>query len=132
MNDQISFFEQKLNYEMDPWDLHDAITKGEKLVVIDARSKESFEDEHIPGALNIHHRVMSQETTAHLNKDMLYVTYCTGVGCNASTKGALKLSKLGFKVKELIGGLDWWKRDNYETEGMGARIGKKVLCDCQN
>ena len=26
------------------------------------------------------------------------------------------MAKLGFKVKELLGGLDWWKRDGYSTE----------------
>ena len=31
-------------------------------------------------------------------------------------KGALKLAELGFRVKELIGGIDWWKRDGYATE----------------
>jgi len=37
--------------------------------------------------------------------------------CNASTKGALNMAKLGFRVKELMGGMDWWKRDGYKTEG---------------
>ncbi|MFC1763065.1 hypothetical protein ACFL6U_13410 [Planctomycetota bacterium] len=27
------------------------------------------------------------------------------------------MAKLGFRVKELVGGLDWWKRDNHPTEG---------------
>jgi rhodanese-related sulfurtransferase len=27
-----------------------------------------------------------------------------------------KTAKLGFRVKELIGGLNWWKRDGYPTE----------------
>ena len=31
------------------------------------------------------------------------------IGCNASTKGALKLAELGLR-EELIGGIDWWKR----------------------
>jgi Rhodanese-related sulfurtransferase len=132
MNEQISFFEQKLKYELDPWDLNEALNKGERVVVIDARSKESFDDEHISGAVNIHHKLMSPETTAHLDKNVLYVVYCSGIGCNASTKGSLKMSQLGFKVKELIGGLEWWKRENYHTEGVGARVGMKVLCDCQN
>lgn len=123
----LTFFEQKLQYEMDPWDLHEAMMKGEKLVVIDARSKESFDEEHIPGAISIHHRVMSTETTAHLDKNTLVVTYCTGIGCNASTKGALKMAQLGFNVKELIGGLEWWKKDNYKTEGSKVKTGKEVV-----
>lgn len=132
MKEQISFYEQKLNYEMDPSDLRNAMVKGERLVVIDARSKESFDNEHIPGAVNIHHRLMAPETTAHLDRNAQYVVYCSGIGCNASTKGALKMAELGFSVKELIGGLDWWKRENYETEGVGSSVGKKVFCDCAN
>ena len=46
----------------------------------------------------------------------LYVVYCDGVGCNASTSAALKMAKLGFTVKELIGGLDWWKKSGFPTE----------------
>jgi hypothetical protein len=25
------------------------------------------------------------------------------------------MTRLGFRVKELIGGLDWWKRDGHKT-----------------
>ena len=61
---------------------------------------------------------MQTETTRNLDQDALYVVYCDGIGCNASTRGALKLARLGFKVKELIGGIEWWKVDGYTTEGM--------------
>jgi len=130
MNDQISFYEQKLNYELDAWDVHEAIKKGENIVLIDARSNESFTDEHITGAVNIHHRTMTADNTSQIDKNALVVVYCSGVGCNASTKGAYKMTKLGFKVKELIGGLEWWKREGYDTEGIGSHVGMKV-CDCQ-
>jgi len=29
----------------------------------------------------------------------------------------LNLARLGFRVKELMGGLIWWKQDGYETGG---------------
>ncbi len=121
MEDAVLHFEQKLKYETDPWDVFESLKKGEKIVVIDTRSKESFDNEHIKGAINIHHRILTAETTKHLDKSFQIVTYCTGVGCNASTKGALKLAQLGFKVKELIGGLEWWKRDAYPTEGLKVK-----------
>ena len=117
MHDPIQHFSDKLAYETDPYDLHEDLRKGERIVVIDARSRETYEREHIPGAINLPHREMNAETTRSFGKDTLYVTYCDGIGCNASTKGALNMSKLGFCVKELIGGLEWWKRDGYETEG---------------
>jgi len=130
MDQQISFYDQKLKYEIDSSDLFKAIENNENIIVVDARSVEAFESEYIPGAINIPHRTMSVETTSHLDKGKLYITYCDGIGCNASTKGAYNMAKLGFKVKELIGGLDWWKRDGYETNGTKATEGRKYICSC--
>lgn len=73
---------------------------------------------------------MSFHTTEHLDKNKIYICYCDGIGCNASTKAALKLLTLGFKVKELIGGLDWWKRDGYATERDESQSGLEVDCGC--
>ncbi len=115
--DPIQHFSGKLACETDPYDLREDLQKGEKIVVIDARSREAYAEEHIPGAVSLPHREMNAKTTKGFRKDTLYVIYCYGVGCNASTKGALNMSRLGFCVKELIGGLEWWKRDGYETEG---------------
>jgi rhodanese-related sulfurtransferase len=116
---------------MGPSDLFDALSKGENIVAVDARKPHGFEAEHIPGAINIPHRTMNEESTGHLSKDVLYVTYCDGIGCNASTKGALNLARLGFKVKELIGGIEWWKSDGYATEGAEAFAeGLKIECAC--
>ncbi len=131
MNEQIKHYEDKLNYEMDSADLFNALNNGEKIVVIDARTSEGFVKEHIPGAINFPHRTMNEETVKKLNKNSLYVTYCDGIGCNASTKGALKLAKLGFNVKELIGGIEWWKFDGYATEGTKPKKGGvQIKCAC--
>ena len=117
MNDeQIAHYQRKLAYETDSWDLDTARKSGANIVVVDARSPRAHAKEHIPGAVNIPHREMSERTTAGIDRNALVVTYCDGIGCNASTKGALAMAKLGFRVKELIGGLDWWKRDGYTTE----------------
>jgi len=130
MNDQIKHYEDKLKFEMDSWDLYESINNNESIVVIDARASEAFLIEHIPGAINLPHRIMAVETTSHLDKDVLYITYCDGIGCNASTKGALNMARLGFNVKELLGGLDWWLRDGYATAGNKPNPGKEVICGC--
>lgn len=126
----ILHYQNKLSFEMDPSDLFEALNAGESVIVIDARKSVAYERERIPGATNLPHREMNAETTSLLKKDQLYVVYCDGIGCNASTRGALNLAKLGFNVRELIGGIDWWKFDGYETEGTGARAGLKVSCNC--
>ncbi len=120
MNEQEKHYADKLAYETDSWDLKVALEAEENVIVIDARSPVAYTAEHIPGAVNIPHRTMSPEATAHLDKSALVVSYCDGIGCNASTKGALNMTKLGFRVKELMGGLDWWKRDGHPTEGEAA------------
>lgn len=126
--DAITFYEHKLAFETDSWDLKTMLDKGDKVIVIDARAAAAFAAEHIPGAINIPHRTMTTETTAHLDRDALVVTYCDGIGCNASTKGALVMARLGFTVKELLGGLDWWKRDGYATNINSAIDGADCGC----
>ena len=131
MNDQIVYYQNKLNYELDPSDLFEALNKGEKIVVIDARKPNGFAEEHIPGAVNFPHRTMTIESTKDLDKNPLYVTYCVGIGCNASTRAALNLARFGFKVKELTGGIEWWKLDGYAVEGTKAKKeGLQVSCAC--
>ncbi len=102
MNEQIKHYEDKLRFEIDSWDLFESINKGVNVVVIDARSNEAYEIQHIPNSINIPHRTMDEASTAHLDKSALFVTYCDGIGCNASTKGALNMSRLGCNVKELL------------------------------
>lgn len=129
MDERLKHYERKLAFETDSWDLKVALESGEKVLVIDARSPEAYQREHIPGAVNIPHRKMTVALTKHLDKTALVVTYCDGIGCNASTRGALNMTKLGFRVKELIGGLDWWKRDGHRTEG--ATTGDSAAaCGC--
>ena len=130
MTTAIEHFRNKLSFETDPSDLFSALEAGEQIFVIDARKESAYDQERIPGSLNLPHRKMNRETTAHLDKTVLYVTYCDGIGCNASTKGALNMTRLGFRVKELIGGIEWWKRDGYATEGTRKTAGLKVTCAC--
>jgi rhodanese-related sulfurtransferase len=128
----------KLSMEVDPWDVYDDLKKGERaFVVLDARSPELYAQAHVPGAVNLPHRLISPETVAGLPKDKLIVTYCDGVGCNASTKAALKLADLGFAVKEMVGGIDWWRRDGHPIHSSSApdRVEElacagEVACGC--
>ena len=129
MDDQARYYRAKLQYEIDPWDLNEALGRGDKIVLVDTRSPEAYKKGHIPGAVNIPHRTMSVATTAQLDKATLIVAYCDGVGCNGSTKGALNMVQLGFRVKELIGGLDCWRADGYPVDGSEA-VQPAGACGC--
>ena len=128
--DQMDFYQRKLAYEMDSADLHEALQKDESIVIVDGRSSSAYAHEHIPGAVSLPHREISFNSTEVLDRSKLYVCYCDGIGCNASTKTALKLLTLGFQVRELIGGMDWWKRDGYATHGNEAKTESPIRCGC--
>ncbi len=128
---QLHYYQSKLAFEMDSADVYQALEAGrEPITVVDGRSPEAYAQEHIPGAVNLWHKDICVNRTDDLDPSRIYVCYCDGVGCNASTKAAMKLLTLGFQVRELIGGLDWWIRDGYGTEGAGARDGNMPRCGC--
>jgi rhodanese-related sulfurtransferase len=111
-------FQSKLSFETDVWDVMTDLERGRSdFVVIDFRSRADFDARRIAGAIHLAYRSMDAETTAHLPKDKVMVTYCSGPGCNGSTKGALKLASLGFRVKEMIGGLEYWIKEGGPLEG---------------
>ena len=128
-SEQLGFLQRKLAYETDSADLYEALGRGEAITVIDGRSADAHAAERIPGAISFPHRSINSETSAALDRSRVHVCYCDGIGCNASTKTALKLLKLGFQVRELIGGLDWWKRDGYPTQGSDGRRSSQSASD---
>lgn len=100
-----------------PEDLFAEITAGaSNIVIVDARYRETFAREHLPGAINLPVREIDERTTARLSRDAEYVVYCWNASCHASTKAAQRLESLGFRVKELHGGLQDWKKQGYPTE----------------
>jgi rhodanese-related sulfurtransferase len=44
------------------------------------------------------------------------VVYCWSPGCNAGAKGAVEFARLGYAVKEMIGGYEYWVREGLPTE----------------
>jgi len=112
--DAATHFAAKLRYETDSADVYtDLMNEVPGVYVVDTRSRDFYVAAHIPGAIHLPHRLIDETTTAQFPKDSLIVTYCDGIGCNGSTKGALKFARLGFEVKEMLGGIDWWIRDGH-------------------
>ncbi|CAI0997727.1 molybdopterin biosynthesis protein MoeB [Serratia proteamaculans] len=119
----LDYLAAKLSYYADAWDVAEDLRNGvSEILVIDTRAEVLYAAGHIPGAISLPHRLMDEAGTAHLARDKVYVTYCDGIGCNGSTKGAYKLALQGFRVKELIGGLDFWLRDGHPL-ATGAQPG---------
>lgn len=129
-----AWLRDKLAHYADAWDVAQDLAAGvAAIVVLDVRSAEQYRAGHIAGALSFPHRTMTAETLAKLAREKVYITYCDGIGCNGSTKGAWKLAAAGFQVKELIGGLDFWQRDSHPIvtgDNAGQWPAAAALTDC--
>jgi rhodanese-related sulfurtransferase len=125
-------FLARLAFETDPSDLAADLAAGvPDLVVVDTRTPEAYAVTHIPGAVNLPHATIDDELAAALDANALYVTYCWGPACNASTKGAAALASLGFQVKELLGGLSAWQAEGFTVEGTDPTVTESDLaCAC--
>ncbi|KJQ54911.1 rhodanese-like domain-containing protein [Microbacterium sp. SA39] len=116
MIDRVDFFAAKLDYETDASDVHAALKAGEQLVVIDVRSDEAWAQGRVSGAVHMHYSEIAARAYQEIPADAEVVVYCWSPGCNAGAKGALEFAKLGYSVREMIGGFEYWVREGYPVE----------------
>ncbi|UKS29280.1 rhodanese-like domain-containing protein [Paenibacillus sp. HWE-109] len=116
-------FSNKLAVETDVADVRNDLQRGiDSFVLIDVRSSKAYEECHIPGAIHLASNQINEATTSSFSKDKVIVVYCWGPACNGGTKGASRLAALGFQVKEMIGGIEYWRREGNEVEGTLAHL----------
>lgn len=116
MIDRQDYFAAKLAYETDPSDLHAARRADEDVVVVDVRSEEAWAQGRIPGAVHMHYGKIAERAPREIPSGSEVVVYCWSPGCNAGAKGALEFAKLGYPVREMIGGFEYWVREGYPVE----------------
>jgi rhodanese-related sulfurtransferase len=108
-------FESFLEFETDCWDVHEAMSGGSPdFILLDVRSQDLFRKGHVPGAVNLPHARISEETLADFPADRLFVVYCAGPHCNGAHRGAIRLAHLGRPVKVMIGGITGWVDEQFE------------------
>lgn len=116
MNDRAAFFAAKLAAETDGSDLYARQKAGDDVFVIDVRTDEAWAQGRIPGAVHMHYAEIASRAAQEIPSDAEVVVYCWSPGCNAGAKGALEFAKLGYDVRELIGGYEYWVREGYPVE----------------
>ncbi|MFF1632302.1 rhodanese-like domain-containing protein [Leifsonia sp. NPDC058248] len=110
----VQHFAAKLQYETDPSDVKAAMDAGERFVLVDSRGEAAWQQGRLPGALHLPTAEIAGRASALIPRGTPVVVYCWGPGCNGSTRAALEFSLLGYPVKEMIGGFEYWAR-----EGLG-------------
>ncbi len=117
----ITHFSSKLAFETDCADVHQAMAKKQAdFHLLDVRGRLSFERSHVPGAIHMPKDKITEESLSALPKMRCFVVYCAGPHCNGADKAALKIARLGFPVKIMIGGITGWQDEKFRFEGIKA------------
>ena len=107
----IEHFAAKLRYETDPSDVAAAQATGERFVLIDTRGHAAWHQGRAVGAVHLPTAEIAERAASEVPVGTPVVVYCWGPGCNGATKAALQFSRLGYEVRELIGGFEYWARE---------------------
>ncbi|WP_349427719.1 rhodanese-like domain-containing protein [Microbacterium sp. LWS13-1.2] len=116
MTDALSYFSAKLALETDASDVYAAQKDGERFILVDVRGDEAWAQGRIRGAVHMPYREIAERAPREIDAATPVVVYCWSPGCNAGAKGALEFAKLGYSVKEMIGGYEYWMREGQPTE----------------
>ncbi|EXJ51714.1 rhodanese-like domain-containing protein [Microbacterium sp. MRS-1] len=116
MTDALSYFAGKLAHETDASDVYAAQHAGEAFVFVDVRSADAWAQGHPVGAVHIPYRDIAERAPKEIPLTTPVVVYCWSPGCNAGAKGAVEFARLGYAVKEMIGGYEYWVREGLPTE----------------
>ncbi|MGN6325304.1 rhodanese-like domain-containing protein [Pseudolysinimonas sp.] len=138
--DHIAHLRRRLEWETDASDVHAAQEAGERFVLVDTRGDAAWAQGRAVGAIHLPTARIAEDAAAEIPIDVPVVVYCWGPGCNGATKAALAFALQGYRVREMIGGFEYWAREGYPVETDGGRIHRApdpltaptagVACDC--
>ncbi len=124
-------FAARLAFETDCSDVHAALESGEPgFVLIDTRNQAAWDQGHVRGALHMPKPEMADCIPAY-PEGTSFVVYCWGPGCNGATRAGLIISELGYPVKEMLGGFEYWAREGLPVDRVArdAATGAAVTID---
>lgn len=136
----VDHFASKLLFETDPADVHADQEGSARFVLVDSRGDAAWRQGRIRGAVHLPTSWIADRASLEIPLDMPVVVYCWGPGCNGSTRAALAFATLGYQVREMIGGYEYWAREGYPIENDSGPIERPkdeltaplngITCDC--
>ncbi|HEU5222626.1 MAG TPA: rhodanese-like domain-containing protein [Candidatus Lumbricidophila sp.] len=120
----LAFFRGRLSVETDASDVLAGLVAPEPgFVVVDVRGDAAWAQGHVPGAIHLPYREIATRAAELIPAGTPVVVYCWSPGCNAGVKGGIEFAKLGYPVKEMIGGFEYWVREGFrfDTE-LGSHV----------
>lgn len=120
--DALGYFSAKLLHETDASDVYAALKAGEPLTLVDVRSADAWAQGHAQGAVHMPYREIAERAANEIDPAVPVVVYCWSPGCNAGAKGAVEFARLGYSVREMIGGFEYWAREGLPVDGADGAL----------
>ncbi|MFC1412285.1 rhodanese-like domain-containing protein [Streptacidiphilus sp. N1-12] len=120
-------FAARLAFEADVSDVRaDQLAAVPGVVLVDSRGDDAWAQGRIPGALHIPTARIAELAPRLVDPAATVVTYCWGPGCNGATRAALAFARLGYSVKEMLGGFEYWVREGFPYDTAQGRQARPV------
>jgi rhodanese-related sulfurtransferase len=121
----VALLAARLAVQTDVSDVHAALSAGRPgFVLLDVRDETAWAQGHIPAALHLPRAAIEARAGALLDPAVPVVTHCWGPGCDGATKSALALARLGYRVKEMLGGIEYWIREGFAVRGPDGLVSR--------
>jgi rhodanese-related sulfurtransferase len=102
--------------EVDTRELHALLTEG-RVQAVEVLPAAEFEEEHLPGAVNLPLIELRADTVGDLDPDLPVVPYCYDYQCDLSSRAARRFETLGFEVLHYVAGKAAWLAMGLPAEG---------------
>ncbi|MEV5505468.1 rhodanese-like domain-containing protein [Streptomyces orinoci] len=120
-----AYFAARLAFHTDVSDVHAALATGRPgFTLLDSRSTQGWDQGHVPGAVHLPTALIPDRARELLDPAVPVVVHCWGPGCDGATRAALALARLGYRVKEMLGGIEYWIREGFTVD---TREGERRL-----
>ncbi|MFH9299504.1 rhodanese-like domain-containing protein [Streptomyces sp. NPDC017520] len=119
--DAATHFAARLTFQADVSDVRASLESGAPgFILIDSRGIAGWQQGHVPGAVHLPTADIPARAASLLDPEVPVITYCWGPGCDGATRAALALARLGYQVKEMIGGIEYWIREGFPVESLAG------------
>jgi len=123
----LSFLQPVAARAVTPEEFQDAVAQGERITLIDVRNQSQYQEDHIPGAINIPATVVGVKRLPPLGR---VVVYGDGIRTDLTGEAVVSLNaKKGIRAEMLEGGFGRWQASRLQTTGKAglAKTGVRYL-----
>ncbi|GAA2127178.1 rhodanese-like domain-containing protein [Glycomyces algeriensis] len=139
--DALAYFTGLMTYSTDVSDVHAAAEDEDPgFTLVDTRGDAAWFQGRIPGAVHLPTDDIAARADGLIDPARPVVVYCWGPGCNGAYRAAAAFAAIGYQVKYMMGGFEYWVREGLPVAtDAGVERGRPdpltapssgVACDC--